>query len=187
MPDEPIDVLDENGNPTGRITTNEEAHAQGLWHRVAHVWMYNRKGEVVLQKRSPHKETSPSLWDISAAGHIRAGESPIEGALRELKEELGIAVSPGLLKKIMVRKTDSRHARTHLHTREFAHVYILLYNAAIEVSKLQSEEVECIKYVSIVDFRRDLSDPEKSKLFVPHGAYYFDVLSAIQLRMSKPL
>ena len=47
-----INVLDENGNPTGEVKTKREIHEQGLWHNAAHVWMYNSKGEILMQLRA---------------------------------------------------------------------------------------------------------------------------------------
>ncbi|MFQ9264942.1 MAG: NUDIX hydrolase [Clostridia bacterium] len=83
-----IDIFDENNNPTGQIKEKEKAHEEGDFHRTAHVWIVNDKNELLLQKRSANKKSHPNCWDISGAGHIKAGESVIDGAIRELKEEL---------------------------------------------------------------------------------------------------
>ena len=85
-----IDIFDENNNPTGQIKEKGKAHEEGDFHRTAHVWIVNDKNELLLQKRSANKKSHPNCWDISGAGHIKAGESVIDGAIRELKEELGI-------------------------------------------------------------------------------------------------
>ena len=85
-----IDVLDEKRNNTGEILSREEVHKKGLWHKTAHIWVINSKGDILLQKRSPLKITSPNMWTTSASGHLSAGDSSIEGALRELKEEIRI-------------------------------------------------------------------------------------------------
>ncbi|MBN1308375.1 MAG: NUDIX domain-containing protein [Chitinispirillaceae bacterium] len=60
--------------------------------------MRNSRGALLLQKRSPFKETFPGLWDISAAGHISAGDSSRETAVRELREELGISLKSNALR-----------------------------------------------------------------------------------------
>ena len=87
-----IDIFDYNNNPTGEIKEKTQAHEDGNFHRTAHVWIMNDKKELLLQKRSATKKSHPNFWDISGAGHIRAGETVIEGAIRELKEELGVEV-----------------------------------------------------------------------------------------------
>ncbi len=65
-------------------------HVNNLRHRAVHVLIFNRRGEVFLQKRSIWKDTQPGKWDSSAAGHVDAGESYEESARRELREEIGI-------------------------------------------------------------------------------------------------
>ena len=71
-----LDVVDENGCPTGRAVDRETAHREGIRHRTAHVWLMRegRNGvEVLLQKRSANKDSYPGCYDISSAGHIPAG------------------------------------------------------------------------------------------------------------------
>lgn len=85
-----IDIFDENNNPIGEIKEKTKAHENGNFHRTAHVWIINDNNELLLQKRSASKKSHPNCWDISGAGYIRVGESITEGAIRELKEELGV-------------------------------------------------------------------------------------------------
>ena len=89
-----LDICDENGFPTGETISREAAHRDGILHRTAHVWIVRKTVsgyDILLQKRSMEKESFPGLYDTSSAGHIPAGEEPVPSALRELKEELGIA------------------------------------------------------------------------------------------------
>ena len=93
-----IDIFDENNHPTGIVKEKKQAHEDGDFNRTAHIWIINNKKELLLQKRSSSKKTHPNCWDISGAGHIRAGETVIEGAIRELKEELGVTTKENDLK-----------------------------------------------------------------------------------------
>jgi 16S rRNA (adenine1518-N6/adenine1519-N6)-dimethyltransferase len=68
----------------------EEVHARFLRHRSAHILLFNRRGEVFLQRRAPWKDINPGVWDSSAAGHVDSGEEYAACALRELREELGV-------------------------------------------------------------------------------------------------
>ncbi|MEX0314176.1 MAG: hydrolase, partial [Allomuricauda sp.] len=70
--DELVDILDDNGNPTGRTCLKSEAHRKGLFHPTIHVWFYTSEGQILFQKRADNKDTFPSLWDVSVAGHIGA-------------------------------------------------------------------------------------------------------------------
>ena len=68
-------------------------HREKLFHRAVHIFILNRRGELLLQKRSYRKDKFPRRWDSSAAGHVNAGESYRDCAIRELEEELGITAT----------------------------------------------------------------------------------------------
>ena len=67
-----------------------EVHARSLLHRAVHILIFNRRGQVFLQKRSLAKDLAPGLWDSSCSGHVDAGEDYDASARRELGEELGL-------------------------------------------------------------------------------------------------
>lgn len=68
----------------------DEVHVNNLLHRAVHMLLFNRKGELLLQKRSIWKDRNPGRWDSSAAGHLDSGENYLGAARRELREELGV-------------------------------------------------------------------------------------------------
>ncbi len=68
-------------------------HANGLRHRAVHILVFNRQGQLFLQKRSMQKDLNAGLWDTSAAGHVDAGEDYNFSADREIQEELGVTAS----------------------------------------------------------------------------------------------
>ena len=81
-----LDVVDENGIPTGETVERSIAHAKGIRHRTSHVWLLRRRSEgveVLLQKRSDNKDSFPGCYDTSSAGHIPAGVDFEDSALRE--------------------------------------------------------------------------------------------------------
>jgi 16S rRNA (adenine1518-N6/adenine1519-N6)-dimethyltransferase len=86
---EEFDVVDQNDIATG-AAPRREVHGNNFRHRAVHIFIFNRKGELLLQKRSPWKDRNPELWDSSAAGHVAAGEEYDRTADRELEEELGV-------------------------------------------------------------------------------------------------
>ena len=90
MNDEWFDVVNERDEVTGR-QTRRETHRLGLLHRATHVLVFNRRGEVFLQKRSASKDKFPGAWDSSASGHVDSGEDYDTCAARELREEIGLA------------------------------------------------------------------------------------------------
>ena len=137
-----IDIFDENNNPTGVIKEKYEAHEEELFHRTAHIWIINNKNELLLQKRSAKKKSEPNCWDISGAGHINAGESVIEGALRELSEELGVITEEKNLEYIATIKSTKNPKNL-----EFQYVYLLRTEMKIEEYVFKDEEVSEVKYV----------------------------------------
>ncbi|MEY3897823.1 MAG: ribosomal small subunit methyltransferase, partial [Verrucomicrobiota bacterium] len=84
-----FDVVDSDDQVTG-TATRAEVHAQRLTHRAVHVFVFNKRGDLLLQKRSLLKDMCPGLWDSSVSGHLDSGESYETGAVRELEEEMGI-------------------------------------------------------------------------------------------------
>ena len=88
-----LDIVTEDGVPTGVTKERNAVHRDGDLHRTSHVWIarenQDHKMELLLQKRSMNKDSHPGCYDISSAGHIPAGMGYLESALRELKRGTG--------------------------------------------------------------------------------------------------
>ena len=153
---EMLDVVDEQGNPTGEVVTRERAHREGIRHRTAHVWIIRQKAgrlEVLLQKRSANKDSYPGCYDISSAGHIPAGADFLPSALRELQEELGVTVQAEALiycglRRLQFQKTF--HGRL-FKDNQVTKVYDLWLDEAAERFTLQQEEVEEVRWFDFED------------------------------------
>ena len=148
-----IDIFDENNNPIGEVKEKQQAHEEGDFHRTAHIWIINDKKELLLQKRSATKKTHPNCWDISGAGHIRARESVIDGAIRELKEELGVEAKDKDLQYIATIKSTKNP-----QNMEFGYVYLLRCNKKIEDYIFEDDEVSEVKYVYFEDLEKMVAD-----------------------------
>ena len=96
MTEEILEIVNEDNQVTGRAPRSQ-IHAQQLMHRAVHIFLFNSRGELFLQKRSAQKDEFPGYYDSSAAGHVDPQESYADAAARELEEELGITAA---LKKI---------------------------------------------------------------------------------------
>ncbi|MBR2521437.1 MAG: NUDIX domain-containing protein [Oscillospiraceae bacterium] len=142
-----LDICDENGMPTGRVTGRTEAHAKGIRHRTAHVWVVRQlrdKYQVLLQKRSSCKDSFPGKYDTSSAGHIPAGDEPLASALRELEEELGIRACPDTLRfagRFSVSVSNVFHG-VPFRDNEVRNVYVYSEPVMIEDLVLQEDEVD---------------------------------------------
>ena len=94
MSEEQIDILNADGTPAGYSCGRTKVHAEGLWHRTVHIWAFDRDGKILFQLRASVKENNPGLLDTSCAFYISAGDTSANAAVRELREELGLAKSP---------------------------------------------------------------------------------------------
>ncbi len=89
MPDELLDIVNEEDVVIDR-QMRSTVHLGGLLHRGVHVFLFNREGKMLVQKRSGDRSASPSLLDGSVAEHVKAGEDYLEAAIRGTKEEMGV-------------------------------------------------------------------------------------------------
>jgi isopentenyldiphosphate isomerase len=151
--DELLDILDESGRPAGKVLAKSEAHRLGLWHRCFHCWICGSDVGVpylLLQRRATTKDTWPGYLDITAAGHLSAGEETLDG-LREIKEELGLKVNP---ERLIPLGTIAIEQQLPVgYDREFHEVFLLRDDTPPEKLRLQKEEVESV-------FRLNLDDVE---------------------------
>lgn len=143
-----LDVFDENNEPTGEALPRSEVHKRGLWHRSAHVFVVNSKNETLLQLRSKHKKDYPSEWDVSVAGHIEAGDSPIDTAIREVWEEIGLELGNADLEFIYTQKRNAITPKVNYTNNEFIYVYLTRQDLDPEQIKLDPMEVERVEYFS---------------------------------------
>ena len=158
-----FDILDENGNKTGKIKERSLVHEDGDIHRTVHIWIRRKtdKGyDLLLQKRSKQKDSFPGCYDISSAGHISAGDEPLESALRELEEELGIKAKPEQLKKVGIHEgiMNGNFYGREFKNHEISTVYV--YEEAVDTQKLklQEEEVEEVMWIDQKELVQKVQD-----------------------------
>ena len=168
-----FDIVDDNGIPTGKIVSRDEAHRDGIQHRTAHVWVIKEKPggyDILLQKRSRNKDSYPGQYDTSSAGHIPAGDEPLESALRELKEELGIEATAEELHyagSFHIQYEKEFHGNM-FRDNEIASVYV--YEKPVETEKLslQENEVEEIQWFDLDEVWNEIHNT-RNRICVPAG------------------
>ena len=89
MSEEIFDIVNERDEVIGQLPRSV-VHRDGRRHRAVHIFVFNARGEVFLQKRSMSKDTHPGEWDSSASGHVDSGEDYDACAVREVWEEIGL-------------------------------------------------------------------------------------------------
>ena len=147
-----LDVVDENGMPTGDTVERTKAHRDGIPHRTSHVWLFRRRHgrvQLLLQKRSASKDSYPGCYDISSAGHIPAGQDCVSSALRELNEELGISAGPDDLiycgKRII--EMDSVFYGQPFHDLQVSSVYAMECSMDEHEFTVQKSEVDSVLWM----------------------------------------
>jgi isopentenyl-diphosphate Delta-isomerase len=141
-------LVDEQDNEIG-IAEKLEAHEKGLLHRAFSVFIFNEKGELLLQQRADHKYHSPNLWTNTCCSHPRQGEAVKDAAVRRLKEEMGLSLE--LEKKFdFIYKAEFDN---NLTEHEFDHVFV---GNTDQNPILNTEEAKSFKWKSISEIKHDM-------------------------------
>lgn len=150
---EKVILVDENDKETG-LMEKLEAHKSGLLHRAISVFIFNKKNELLLQKRALNKYHSAGLWTNTCCSHPRAGEETKAAAIRRLQEEMGLNTK--------LKWSFSFHYKATLENglteNELDHVFIGSHDAAPVPNP---DEVIEWKYVNMEDLKSDINtNPE---------------------------
>jgi len=152
--EEHFDVCTSDGEPTGQVLARSEVHRLGLWHRSSHLWLINPRREVLLQRRHPGKETDPGRWDIAVAGHLSAGQTPLQAIVREAWEELGLVLDPGSL--TFLGATAKEYVAPGFADREWQHLFAGIWDGDIKALILQPEEVVAARWMPVEEYQKVL-------------------------------
>lgn len=163
-----FDILDRHGTPLGMIKPRGRVHRDGDWHATVHVWIVTPARDILLQKRSETTETWPGAWDISAAGHLRAGDDAIGAAIREVREELGLRLDPRHLHHL--GRLSRRNRYPALIDNEITDIYCAVLDIDASRPRIDPVEVAAIRFVTVGDFALIVKRADDS--LVPHPEEY---------------
>ena len=133
-----LDLYDKDLRPTGQTIERGQPVPPGLMIPIVAVFVYNDKGQYLIQKVSTRKGN----YYATTAGHVQSGEKDFAiSMLRELKEEIGLSVTKSELKLVKIRRYDYK----------FTLLYMMKSNVPAEMLRLQKDEVDAVMWMSHED------------------------------------
>jgi len=133
---ERFDIIDERNRVLKQVNRNI-AHKNHLLHRSVHIILVNNEKKVLLQLRAKTKWQYPNYWTSSVAGHVRAGETPVRAAYREMKEELGIKTKLRFIGRFIVNDRVEH---------EMTFVFLGRYNGKLRLLKDEMQKAEFFNF-----------------------------------------
>lgn len=152
MTEELLDIVDDNDHVIGQ-ESRTIVHQRGLQHRGVHVFLFTDDGKMLIQKRSADRAASPSLLDCSISEHVKAGESYHDGAVRGMREELGV-------EGIEIERLTKFRMNYGVNDNEISELYQGVVNP--ELVQFDPVEIESVMYLSMDELRRMLQDDSQS-------------------------
>ncbi|MFH1822333.1 MAG: NUDIX domain-containing protein [Patescibacteria group bacterium] len=160
---EKLDFVNTNDMVIGSAYKNI-IYEQKLPHRIVHVLIYNTQKEIALQLRSDNKSFCPLHWSTAVGGHVKSGETCLEAALRETKEELGCSPKINYLQKYYYESAGG--------DKKFLSIFKAFYNGPFYINK---KEVKNMKYFKLSKIKLMISQKQKMHpelLFILQRLYF---------------
>ena len=160
-----VDKYDNKRQYLNRATERNEK-IDGEYRQSVHTWIQNSKGEFLIQKRTPNKNYFPNMWSQTGGG-VEKGEIPLQAALRECKEELGIDIDTNNIELILSfrRKYD------------FVDVWLVKQDIDISTLKLQADEVADVKWATIDEIKRLMENDKLAKSINVYFEMFINLLN----------
>ena len=146
--EEKVILVNEKDDQLG-LMGKMEAHQKAVLHRAFSVFIFNKKGELLLQQRALDKYHSPGLWTNTCCSHQRDGESNIEAGKRRLEEEMGFSCDLEEMFWFVYKASFDNGLTEH----ELDHVMIGYFD---EDPKINTDEAASFKWMLLEDVKKDI-------------------------------
>lgn len=156
------DIYDRNRVTAGKTMLRGSSFADGAYHLVVQICIFNSQGQMLIQQRQPFKDGWPGMWDITAGGSAVAGESSQSAAQRELFEEIGY-------------RMDFQNSRPHISVsfeKSYVDYYLAEADADVQKLQLQAEEVQKVKWAA----KEEILCMLEAGTFVPYYSSFLCLL-----------
>lgn len=166
VPDAEIwDLYDENRELLGKDHVRGEQLPIDGYHLVVHVWIRNSKGEYLIAQRSANRQTYPLMWEC-VDGSVIKGEDSLQGALREVKEEVGVDLLP---EKGNVILSDIKKIEFGKVVNKIVDVWLFEYDGEVDLSNATTDEVAQVAWMN----RSQIKELFDANMFVDTLEYFF--------------
>ena len=166
VPDAEIwDLYDENRELLGKDHVRGEQLPIDGYHLVVHVWIRNSKGEYLISQRSANRPTFPLVWEC-VDGSVIKGEDSLQGALREVKEEVGVDLLP---EKGQVILSDIKKIEFGKVVNKIVDVWLFEYDGEVDLSNATTDEVAQVAWMN----RSQIKELFDANMFVDTLEYFF--------------
>lgn len=166
VPDAEIwDLYNENRELLGKDHVRGEQLPIDGYHLVVHVWIRNSKGQYLISQRSANSPTFPLVWEC-VDGSVVKGEDSLQGALREVKEEVGVDLLP---EKGQVILSDIKKIEFGKVVNKIVDVWLFEYDGEVDLSNATTDEVAQVAWMN----REQIKELFDANMFVDTLEYFF--------------
>lgn len=160
------DLYDENRNLTGRYHVRGEPIPDGFYHLGIHVWIKNSKGEYLISQRAANKHPYPLKWECQG-GSVLKGENSLQGALREVEEEVGVDLDPNDGRIVFSRLRSVINGRKF---NDIMDVWLFSFDGVASLEMATTDEVAQVKWMNVEEIKELFDKGE----FVETLDYFFE-------------
>ena len=165
------DLFTKESNPTGRTHRRGDPLPSGFYHPGVHVWIRNSKGEYLMSQRAADRPTFPLKWEC-VGGSMLAGEDALTGAIREVREELGITLNPDHGKLLF---TIARDVVAGVPFYDYMYMWLFRYDGDFSLEEASTKEVAQAKWMTV----EEIQELQNKGILAPPLTYFFTKIENI--------
>jgi 8-oxo-dGTP pyrophosphatase MutT (NUDIX family) len=160
------DLYDKDRNLTGETHLRGVPLPDGYYHLGVHVWIKNSEGQYLISQRSSTRPTYPFMWEC-VGGSVLKGENSLQGAIREVKEEVGLSLDYNDAKLLFSMRRDVIDGKRF---NDHVDVWLFHYDGPVDLSDATTDEVSQVKWLTVEEIKEMINQG----LFVKTLKYFLN-------------
>ncbi len=171
------DLYDENKMFVGKTHTRGDDIPENTYHLVVHAWIVNKEGKYLITRRAENRPTYPLMYEC-VGGSVLAGETSVQGALREIVEEVGLVLKEKDAKLI---RSEVRKVVNGKKFNDIMDAWLFVYNGEIDLANATTDEVCECAWMTI----EEIQNLKEKNVLVPTLEYIFELGEKVQKHIIK--